>query len=177
MKNIECEIRSFITKKQYLNLIKKFKKEAKFLGEDEQITYYFDSKQDLRIQKNSKFSKIWLKSGKIHDENREELEVRADKKEFEKMEQIFSAIGYKIEIKWFRKRASFKWKGIDVAIDFTKGYGYIIELEKMTTEKEKEKTLAYLKKQLSGLRINLTPKEEFDRKYQYFKENWEKLTR
>ena len=175
MKNIECEIRSFITKNQYNNLIKKLKKETRFLEKDEQITYYFDCKQDLRIQKNSKFSKIWLKKGQIHDENREEIEVRTDKNDFNKLEQIFLALGYKIEIKWFRKRHSFRWGTLDVAIDYTKGYGYIIELEKMTTEKQKSKTLIYLKNKLSELKIPLTPKEEFNKKYQYYKKNWKKL--
>ena len=51
-KNIECEIRSFISEKEYKKLIARFKKEAEFLGADEQVTYYFDSKEDLRIQKN-----------------------------------------------------------------------------------------------------------------------------
>lgn len=175
MKNIECEIRSFITKSQYNSLIKMLKKEARFLGEDEQTTYYFDCEQDLRIQKNSKFSKIWLKKGQIHDEDREEIEVRTDKNDFKKLEKIFLALGYKIEIKWFRKRHSFKWDNIDVAIDFTKGYGYIIELEKMATEKQKLKTLEYLKNKLNELNIPLTPKEEFNKKYQYYKENWKQL--
>ncbi len=175
MKNIECEIRSFITKSQHNSLIKRLKKEARFLGEDEQTTYYFDSEQDLRIQKNSKFSKIWLKNGQIHDEDREEIEVRTDKNDFKKLEQIFLTLGYKIEIKWFRKRHSFKWNNIDVAIDFTKGYGYIIELEKMATEKQKLKTLEYLKNKLNELNIPLTPKEEFNKKYQYYKENWRQL--
>lgn len=175
MKNIECEIRSFITKNQYDGLIRKLKKEALFLGKDEQITYYFDCEQDLRIQKNSKFSKIWLKNGQIHDEDREEIEVRTDKNDFKKLEKIFLTLGYKIEIKWFRKRHSFKWDNIDVAIDFTKGYGYIIELEKMATEKQKLKTLEYLKNKLNELNIPLTPKEEFNKKYQYYKANWKQL--
>jgi len=175
MKNIECEIRSFITKNQYNSLIRKLKKEARFLGEDEQTTYYFDCEQDLRIQKNSKFSKIWLKKGEIHDENREEIEVRTDKNDFEKLEHIFLALGYKIEIKWFRKRHSFKWGAVDAAIDYTKGYGHIIELEKMTTEKQKTKALTYLRDKLSELKIPLTPKEEFNKKYLYYKKNWRKL--
>lgn len=175
MKNIECEIRSFITKDQYNSLIEHFKKEAKFLGEDEQVTYYFDSRQDLRIQKNSTFSKIWLKKGEIHDEYREEIEVRLDKKDFENLKQLFLSLGYKVEIKWFRKRHSFKWNDIDVALDYTKEYGNIIELEKMTTRAQKEKTIAYLKGRLQELGIKLTSKEEFNKRYQYYKQNWRTL--
>ncbi|TRZ65046.1 MAG: CYTH domain-containing protein [Spirochaetia bacterium] len=173
--NIECEIRSFITENQHKGLIERFKKDAEFLGEDEQITYYFDSKQDLRIQKNSKYSKIWLKKGEIHDEHREEIEVKLDKEDFDRLEQLFLALGYKVEIKWFRKRRSFKWDDIDVALDYTKGYGYIIELEKMTIEAEKEKVFAYLKDKLQELNVQLTPKEKFNEKYQYYKQNWRQL--
>jgi len=175
MQNIECEIRSFITENQHKELVERFKKDAEFLGEDEQITYYFDCPQDLRIQKNSKYSKIWLKKGEIHDEHREEIEVRLGVEDFDKLEQLFLALGYKVEIKWFRKRNSFKWGDIDVALDYTKGYGYIIELEKMATEAEKEKTFGYLKEELQGLGVQLTSKEEFNEKYQYYKQNWQKL--
>jgi len=175
MPNIECEIRSFVDENLYKSLIERFKKEAEFLGEDEQITYYFDSEADLRIQKNNNFSKIWLKKGKIHDEDREEIEIRGAREDFEKMERLFLALNYQVQIKWFRKRNAFKWGDIDVALDYTRGYGYIIELEKMADENEKEKTVEYLKEKMNGLGVVLTPKEEFDKKYQYYKENWKQL--
>ena len=60
-------------------------------------------------------------------------------------------------------------------LDYTKGYGYIIELERISSEKEKEKIFEMLKKKLIKLNVNLTPKEEFDRKYKYYKKNWKKL--
>ena len=42
--NIEVEIRSFISKERYEELLEFFKKEGKFISEDYQETYYFDSK-------------------------------------------------------------------------------------------------------------------------------------
>ena len=80
---IEVEIRSLITETKYNELIDFFKKESKFLGEDYQETFYFDSEQDIRIQKNKAYSKIWLKKGKIHDEFREELELKFNIDDFE----------------------------------------------------------------------------------------------
>jgi predicted adenylyl cyclase CyaB len=177
VQNIECEIRSFLTKDQYDNLIEWFNKEAEFLGEDEQITYYFNSKQDLRIQKNNNFSKIWLKEGDIHDEHRKELEIRCDQKDFEKLEQLFLSLGYGVEIKWFRKRRAYKWSDIEVALDYTKGYGFIVELEKTTSEDKKEEAIDYLKNKLRELDISLTAKEEFNAKYEYYKQNWRRLVR
>ena len=76
MNNIEVEIRSFISKEKYNELIEFFKKNAEFINEDYQETYYFDTKEDLRIQKNNYFSKIWMKKGKMHDEQREEIEIK-----------------------------------------------------------------------------------------------------
>ena len=173
--SIEVEIRSFISKEKYEELIEFFKKEGEFLNEDYQETYYFDAPFDLRIQKNNFFSKIWMKGGKIHDEQREETEIKFDRNNFETLEKMFLALGYKVQIKWFRKRHNFKWQGIDVAIDYTKGYGYIIEFEKLVEENEKEKALEFLKGKFNLLNIPLTSREEFNQKFNYYKENWKEL--
>ena len=82
MKNIEVEIRSFISKKEYEELLKFFKEKAKLIKEDYQESFYFDCDQDLRIQKNGFYSKVWMKKGSLHDKHREEIEIRFDKKDF-----------------------------------------------------------------------------------------------
>lgn len=172
---IEVEIRSFISKEKYEELIEFFKKEGEFVTEDFQETYYFDAPFDLRIQRNYFFSKIWMKKGKIHDEQREEVEIKFGRNDFETLEKMFLALGYNVQIKWFRTRHSFKWQGIDVSIDFTKGYGYIIEFEKHSNENEKDETLKLLKEKFNSLNIPLTSREEFDQKFSYYKENWQQL--
>ncbi|MBI4174065.1 MAG: CYTH domain-containing protein [Candidatus Aenigmarchaeota archaeon] len=176
MKNIEVEVRSFISKEQYEKLLNFFKKNSKVLKEnDYQETFYFDSDQDLRIQRNNFFSKIWLKKGKLHDKYREEIEIKFDRNEFEKLENLFLALGYKIKVKWFRKRSEFKWDGINVSLDFTKGHGYIIELEKMCSEGVKKKEFDFLRQKLKSLGIDITPKDEFDKKSQFYMKNWKSL--
>lgn len=196
-KPIEVEIRTFLTKDQYHQLIHFFTTHGQFLNEDEQVTYYFESPHidsppigrpsiglspihpppDLRIQKNKFYSKVWLKKGKLHDEQREEIEIRLPVEDFEKLEKLFLSLGYLVSIQWFRKRHSFQWQGIDVAVDYTKGYGYILELEKMAAEEEKEEVLRLLKEKLAELNLLETPKGEFEQKYQYYKENWRKLVK
>jgi len=175
MNNIEAEVRSFISKEQYEKLLEFFKKNAKPLKEDYQETFYFDCEQDLRIQRNNFFSKIWMKKGKIHDEHREEIEIKFGRDEFEKLENLFLSLGFNVQIKWFRKRFEFQWTDITVCLDFTKGYGYIIELEKMTSEENKAKEYENLKEKLMSLQVNITPKEEFDKKFAYYKKNWKSL--
>lgn len=174
-KNIEVEIRSFISKEKYEELLEFFNKEAKLIKEDFQETHYFDCDQDLRIQKNNAGAKIWMKKGKIHDDAREEIEIKTNGDGFEKSKKLFNYLGYNIEIKWLRKRNQFIWGNIKVCLDYTKGYGYIIELEILTSEEEKEKTLEDLKEKLEGLNIPLTPKEEFELKFHNYKKNWKTL--
>ena len=172
---IEVEIRSFITKEKYEELLEFFKQNAEFVKEDFQETHYFDCEQDLRIQKNNKGSKIWLKKGKIHDDAREEIEIFTQEDKFEDLGKLFNNLGHNVEIKWLRKRKQFNWSEIKVCLDYTKGYGYIIELEKISDEENKEKVLEELKQKLNELNIPLTSKEEFENKYNYYKEHWREL--
>ena len=176
MDNIEVEVRSFISEKQYKELIEFMQKNAQLIKKDNQVTFYFSGDNDLRIQKNDFFSKIWLKKGNIHDPHRKEIELKFEKEKFEQLEKLFLSLGYTVDIKWFRKRHMFNWEDIDVAIDHTKGYGYIIELEKMSDEENKQEVYEFLKNKLKELNIGLTPKEDFDKKFKYYKENWRKLT-
>ncbi len=177
MKNIEVEVRSFVSKEQYDKLLEFFRENAKSIKEDDQETHYFDNKEDLRIQRNNFFSKIWFKKGEIHDDWREEIEIKFDKNEFGNLEKLFSALGLNTTIKWFRKRHEFEWDGIKVCLDFTRGYGYILELEKLCSKKEKEKVLKTLKQKFKELNVPITPREEFERKFQHYKKNWETLTK
>jgi len=172
---VEVEIRSFISQDEYRQLRDFFTKHAEFKGDDEQVTYYFDGKDDLRIQKNKTNSKIVLKKGAMHAEARDEFEVSCPREEFERLEKLFAALGYAVRIKWFRTRHSFDWEDIIVTLDYTKGYGYIIELEKVCDFKEKEAVLNVLRQKLASLKVKQTSKEEFDKKFHHYKENWKSL--
>jgi len=174
---VEVEVKTFLTKEQYEKLLVFFKENGEFVNEDEQETYYFDTEQDLRIQRNTFYSKICLKKGKVHDETREEIEVQCGRNDFENLERLFRALGFSVEIKWFRTRNAFRWNGISAMVDYTKGYGYILELEKMSTEGEKEAVLRELKSKLSALHIPLTPREEFEKRFLHYKKNWKELVK
>jgi predicted adenylyl cyclase CyaB len=172
---IEVEIRSFVSDKKFHELLDFFGKRGKKISEDTQETHYFDSKEDLRIQKNNFHSKIWLKKGKLHDEQREEIEIKFDRDDFERLGKTFEAAGLKVQIKWFRTRHTFEWEGISVMLDHTRGYGFILELEKMSDESQKDETLKLLKSKMESLGIAQTPKAEFDQKFKFYKENWKSL--
>lgn len=175
MKNIEVEVRAFVDENRYHQLVDFFEQYAQFLKEDTQITHYLAWDHDLRIQKNNFFSKIRMKKWELHDDHREELEIRFDKEDFEKLQQLFLHLWYDIEITWIRKRLQFDRDGIDVSLDYTKWYGYIIELEIMTTDLGKDEALEVLKKKFAELEIPITPKDEFKQKYERYKTNWKAL--
>jgi predicted adenylyl cyclase CyaB len=177
--DIECEIRAFVTDGEYAGLLERLKAIAIDAGQDDQTTYYFEGNgdPDLRIQRNGHGAKIWYKGGKMHEDARREIEIlcRGDG-DFEKLEALFLALGYRISIKWFRARHVFKLDGITVTLDDTKGYGKIIEFERICQEHERDAVLTELKLKLNELGIVPTPKEEFDRRYAEYKANWRSLT-
>lgn len=173
--NIEVELRTFITKEQYEQLLTFFHNNAQFISDDDQETFYFNGPHDLRIQRNNFYAKIWMKKGKLHDNYREEIEIKFDRAQFETLEQLFMSLGFEVRIKWFRKRSQFHWKEITICLDYTKGYGYIIELEKMSTENDKHHDWEQLKQKLTELYLPITSKEEFDQKFNHYKQHWKSL--
>ena len=175
MSELEVEIRSFLTQEKFDYLIELFKKIAVFVNKDYQETYYLNSETDLRIQKNNLCSKIILKKGELHDEIREELEIEVNRDDFGKLENLFANLGFKVKLKFLRTRYQFNWENIFVFLDNTKGFGYVIELEKKSTEEHKEKDLEMLKHKLKLLNIDLTPKEEFTKKFKEYEKNWKNL--
>jgi len=176
--NIECEIRAFLTDGQYDRLSEKLGGIAGPAGEDEQVTYYFEGNgdPDLRIQRNSTGAKIWLKKGRMHDEARPEIELPCRREDFGALEQLFSALGYAVSIKWFRKRRLYRLADVTVTLDDTRGYGKIVELEKLCLENEREAALDRLRALMRELGIEPTPKEAFDLKYAEYKRDWRELT-
>jgi|SRR3989344_220140 len=171
----EVELRSFITKEKYDELLAFFHKQAQFLTEDEQTTYYFDAPVDLRLQQNKAHCKLIIKKGAIHDEVKEEFEVPFAHDDFKRVHELLLALGYKVSVQWLRKRLAFRWEDVLVTLDDTKGYGLILELEKQCGTGEKDKVLELLAAKLGFLGITLTPKQEFDEKFVEYKKNWKTL--
>ena len=145
------------------------------MNESNQETDYFDGDKDLRIQKNNDYSKIWLKGGKMHDEKRKEIELRLKKEDFEKAKDLFSEMGLNVKIKWFRKRKEYSWGEFSVCLDYTKGYGYIIEIEKLCEESDKDFYEKLIKSKFIELNVDITSKEDFNQKFLYYEKNWKNL--
>lgn len=172
MASIECELRSFLSKERFDVLQERLCLEGEHLGTDEQVTYYFDGPQDLRIQKSGSYAKVWLKKGKMHDEAREEVEIRTARENFDALDELFRTLGYAVSIEWYRTRHTFRWREIDVMLDHTRGYGYVIELEKLCGPEEKDATLGELRTLLDDLGVKQTPLEEFRKRFDDYRAHW-----
>jgi predicted adenylyl cyclase CyaB len=174
---VEIEIRSMISERKYEELAIFLKKMGKFIREDEQITYYFSGDHDLRVQQNSRGAKLWLKSGNLHDEMREEIEVEFKREDFSNLVRILQMLGYSIDVKFFRKRAVFELNGAKVSLDYTPGFGYVVEVEgSSSSSKLMHKNVS---KKLTGilhsLGIKPTPKKNFERRFRWYRRNWKSV--
>lgn len=177
MENIEVELRTFISAEKRKEILEIFSKREKTL--EKQITTYYNCPQDFRLMETSKYCKLWLKEGKMHEEARREYEVIIDKKYQEALISMIKALGYEEQIKWYRNRITLWVDNIKVTIDETIGYGEIIEGEIIVNNKEEiERGKEEIRKLFSELKIeNLSSKEEFNQKYEDYKKNWKIYTK
>ncbi|VVB77096.1 Uncharacterised protein [uncultured archaeon] len=120
-------------------------------------------------------AKLMIKLGKLHDAVHEEIEIGLAGKDFENIGRALSFMGFEPKIKWFRLRNTFEWKGVSVMLDRTRGYGNILELEKICDSKKKAAVLGTLESLLAELGVERTPKEVFDCRYAIYKKNWKRL--
>ncbi|MFW5746089.1 MAG: CYTH domain-containing protein [Nanoarchaeota archaeon] len=172
----EVELRSFISEQKYQDLMQFFSTHARRRSHEEQETHYFDCGQDLRIQKSTNYAKVWLKKGNMHDDSREEIEVKVEPDQFSGLQELFAALGYTVDIKWFRTRDIFEWDGISVMLDHTRGYGHILEMECMVEDAEEiEETRQRLRAAFERLDVSITAKETFAERYEYYRRNWQEL--
>jgi predicted adenylyl cyclase CyaB len=167
---IEVELRSFITKKQYDDLAKRFSLEGEYQGEDIQETIYFHAPLDLRVQKNKFGTKIWAKEGKLHETARNELELLCRDEDYDSAINLFIKLGLNPTVKWWRKRKTFFWRNVTVTLDYTRNYGYIVELE-LCVKDGKDKAIHILSHLFNELGLEITPKKEFDSRYNEYVQN------
>lgn len=173
MKEIEYK---FILDKKTKNQLEKFlkKNKAKFLGQEKQENYYYQAsgKNDFRIRKTDNCAFIILKKGWMHDDDREEIEIKIDRKDFQKADKIFTSLGFKYDTKWYRVRKEYRYKDFNISIDFNAGYGWIAEIEKIVRKGHEEKAKKDILQLARIVNIKPASKSLFDKMYKYYKNNW-----
>lgn len=178
MKNIEVEVRSFVDDVQFSNIKNILDRDFEFTKELREVTVYFSGEKDLRMRKNEDGAYVILKEGKIHDDFREELEIKIDKKDFNDMIKLFRSLGFEIEIEWRRSRLEYRNAEMKLLLDDTEGYGKILELEQMVEEGKEKESYEMLLGEIKKLGVKqITSKQEFNEKFEYYKKNWKDLIR
>ena len=166
-KNIEIEFRGPLTKKEYSKLDKYFKLNGNFKQSRDRILIdysVFISKEglekrnnDIRLRVTNKIPEIIVKIGKMGGaENRREVSVLANPGDFDKLVQIFAAIGLSKGILCVRKSRVYKYKGIEFALVEVPNHSYYFEAEKMISSAvDKKQTQQYVKKICIELNLKL----------------------
>jgi adenylate cyclase class IV len=139
---IEIEKRGLLTEEKYNELLRFLESCATSLGtDDKDIVYYIYDDKLLKVVNNiSKGSaKVSLKMNKLGDSiATKEIEVSFGQNDYEKMKEILNVISLAPKvIEGTQKRKNFIYKGCEIAMKWSKDYGYHFEIEKMATE-EKE---------------------------------------
>lgn len=173
----EIEFKFLLDEKERKGLIKFLEEnEAEKITEEEQDNFYYNApgKLDLRIRRTADKALLILKNGWMHDEDREETEVECAREDFETLDKILVTLGYEYDTKWYRKRIEYKYEDFHITLDFNAGYGWVTEIELMVGEGEEKKAKELILQFAKKLGIDPTPKETFNKMYEYYKKNWEK---
>lgn len=173
MKEIEYK---FILTNVHKNTLEKFlqQNKATLVSHGTQDNWYYvaPGKNDLRIRRTNKEAYLVLKKGWMHDDDRDEIEIKVARADFMRLDEVFRSLGYEYDTKWYRKRTEYKYKNFAITIDFNAGYGWVAEIERTVQPGHED----IAKKEILALaaEIGITPasKTLFDKMYQYYKKNW-----
>ena len=176
-KNIEVEVRSLITPMEYRRLKAFLKRHGKPLGSHRDQNTYFDRDGKLRIAVEPYGAFLKYKGGKIHAQAREEILVPISRKDITKLERLLQHLGFRVVVRWSRQREKFLWRGATITLDQTRGYGRMIDIEKMATPRTTGKTHQKLRGLAAELGLRPTPSRELSRRYRWYLRNWRQFYR
>lgn len=144
-KNIEVEFRAKFSKSKYDKLLKFLSLHGKDLGADDKRVWFFVMPDKLlKVTHNisSKSGKITLKLTKIgKGSNFEEIEFPIGEESVRLAVRLFTELGYKYLLEPEILRHNFLFKGVEIAVKYSKTWGYHLELE-VHIESLKQKSMA-----------------------------------
>ena len=146
--NIEVEIRGRISKEKRDKLIDFFRKNGKFIREQNRVLLDYSTflpgeglknrEKDIRLRVTNKVPEIIIKVGRwdVQNEGRKEVSVKATVGEFDKLVEVYGLLGYKKAILAIRNSMLFEYKDIEWAIVEVPGHSYYWEGEKLVNSNE-----------------------------------------
>lgn len=166
-KNIyEIEFRSRFNKSTYTRLKSFLEKNAKDLGEDDKNVYFFilpDKLLKLVNNISKKSAEIVLKLNKIgRGSDFQELTAKIPPEEINTLLRILKNLDiYSSIIESFQKRHNYLYKNVEIALKYSKEWGYHAELEIVVNNlKNKNEAEDKIKLIADELKIKLMTDEE-----------------
>ena len=164
-KNIELEYRARFSKKKYDALSRFLRSHAKDLGADDKRVWFFVMPNKLlkvTHDISSKSGKITLKLTKIgRGSHFEEIEFPIAEKSIEPAVKLFTNLGHKYLLEPKILRHNFVYKGVEIALKYSKTWGFHIELEIMISSvKQKERAEKKIFSMAKELGVSLMSEKE-----------------
>lgn len=166
-KNIEVEVRGPLSKSEFIKLEKYLKKNGSFKLDKERILIDYSMfipteglegrTKDIRLRVTNKIPEIIVKIGKMGGiESRKEISVLANQGDFDKLVQIFAAIGLTKGMLCVRKSKVYTYKGLEFTLVEASDHSFYFEVEKLiSSDDNREQTQRELIKicQKMGLKL------------------------
>lgn len=154
---IEIEMRAIFGKDKYDEIKAFLDKNAQDLGEDDKDVWFFLLPDKFaKVTKNisKKTAKITLKLNRPGrgSSGFEEIEYSINPVDFDKAIDMFSNLPFDERQNSYQKRHNYLYKGVELALKFTKTWGYHLELEvliyDLAKQKEAEKKIQQVAREL-----------------------------
>lgn len=141
---IEIEFRSIFNEAKYKKIQEFLNKNARDLGEDNQNVFFFllpDKIVKVTNNLSKKIAKIVIKFNRLGrgSSNFEEIEIPINSFDFDKAIKLFSALPFEQIQSTYQKRHNYEYKGVELALKYTKSWGYHMELEVAIKDNSKKK--------------------------------------
>ncbi|MBI2798159.1 CYTH domain-containing protein [Candidatus Saccharibacteria bacterium] len=138
-RQIEVEFRAQLSETEHARIKKHLEEQGKLLSEQDQASYYFyDSGKAFKMvhDKDKGSMRIAHKLKTIlQGIDFEELEIVIDPKDIDTAVPMFkSLLGINRVIYDEQKRFNYEYKGLEIALKWSEGWGHHIELEKVVSE-------------------------------------------
>ena len=175
LRNIEVESKSLITQEKYFKLLYYFNDLFAFRGEENQLIYIYESDNDLRIEQANLFAKISFRDKKHKDKDRGNIEIKFNKDDFLLLHKLITKLGVDKKIEWHKKSMVFGFKNINIFLEHTKGFGYILRMQIITSEEFKDDAKKLIKDKFSEFEVSISSKKDFDARNYKYEANWQKF--
>lgn len=166
-KNIEVEIRGYLTNEDYTRLNDFLSKTGTLKSKRERIFIDYSSSledrtKDIRIRETNGVSEIMIKLGNWGgSESREELSVTTGEKSFESLVRIFGELGHTKGTFCVRNSIVYDYNGVEFALVEVPNHSYYFEAEILTDIDHSVEADAKLRQVCESLGLKVFNKDEF----------------